>query len=187
MVAPCNTREQPGPFHPVNVRSSDYHMASPYSAHSQIRGGSTSSDIRLSPIRNIVNVKSGSSLDSHRFGGYSGHPPPSYRNLVPLRRASHSLVVGLRDDSSESHSKEEFSLPPIHVPDSNNSRALPPISSIEDVRGITPQDSAAVLRRLRMDDDDGYSKVGRFFEDRTCGRRHSSAQSSSYVFFKLLV
>ncbi|KIJ62971.1 hypothetical protein HYDPIDRAFT_93696 [Hydnomerulius pinastri MD-312] len=41
--------------------------------------------------------------------------------------------------------------PPRHV--SNPSYALPPISALEDLRGISSQDSAAVLERLKMDDD----------------------------------
>ncbi|KAF8343275.1 hypothetical protein F5887DRAFT_887098, partial [Amanita rubescens] len=31
--------------------------------------------------------------------------------------------------------------------------ALPPISALEDLRGVHAQDSAAVLRRLTADDD----------------------------------
>ena len=52
---------------------------------------------------------------------------------------------------------DEIKLPPIqplapprHV--SNPSYALPPISALEDLRGVSSQDSAAVLERLKMDD-----------------------------------
>ncbi|KAH0833367.1 hypothetical protein J3R83DRAFT_12468 [Lanmaoa asiatica] len=90
-----------------------------------------------------------------------------------------SSVVAHRKDSSESMSLDipsislhdpvpdprsngrfpgdEIKLPPIqplapprHV--SNPSYALPPISALEDLRGVSSQDSAAVLERLKMDD-----------------------------------
>ena len=183
MVAPSNAP----PFHPANARSSDYHMASPpYSIQSQIRG-STPSDNRLSPIPISGNLKSSSGLDSHRFGGYNSYPLSAYRNTAPLppppppppSKAGLSL-----DISSESRLKEEFNLPPIQAPDPNSSSSspysLPPISSMEEVRGVALQDSAAVLRRLRMDDD-GCNKADRFnMEERTWLRRHSlSVRSSS--------
>ncbi|KAG9316115.1 hypothetical protein JVU11DRAFT_3790 [Chiua virens] len=52
---------------------------------------------------------------------------------------------------------DEIKLPPIHplAPPrhvSNPSYALPPISALEDLRGVSSQDSAAVLERLKMDD-----------------------------------
>ncbi|KAF8799052.1 hypothetical protein BYT27DRAFT_7201955 [Phlegmacium glaucopus] len=181
-------------FHPANVRSSaDYHMASPYPVPSQLNGSTLSpSDIRLSPIQNTK------SADSHRYGGYNNNtqhppplPPPSYRNPAappppPSGKTGLSLDVGSRDGGPpQSRLKEGFSLPPIQAPDCNNSGpspySLPPISSMEDPRGIAPQDSAAVLRRLRLDDD-GYTTACRPSEDRTTwgGRRQSlSTQSSS--------
>ena len=184
MAAPCNG--PPPPYHPANVRSSDYHVASSpsYPIHSQLRG-STPSDIRLSPIPISVNAKSGSSLDSHRFGGFNSYPLSAYRNTAPpLPPPSSSSKTGLSlDTSPDPRLKEEFSLPPIHAPDSNSSSSspysLPPISSMEEVKSIGIQDSAAVLRRLRMDDD-GYNK-----EERTWLRRHSLSahSSSSYVPF----
>ena len=165
-MATSSNAQPPPPFHPANVRQSDYRMASPYPVHSQIPNG-----------------------------GYPGHPPPGYRGPVqpppppPSSKAGLSLDVGLRGGgSSDSRLKEEFTLPPIHAPDSNGSSpspwSLPPISSIEGRNA--PQDSAAVLRRLRMDDD-GYNKSGRYSEDHTqWNRRHSISthhSSSSYVIF----
>ncbi|KAG2115012.1 hypothetical protein DEU56DRAFT_874267 [Suillus clintonianus] len=41
--------------------------------------------------------------------------------------------------------------PPRHI--STTSYALPPISALEDLRGISTHDSAAVLERLKMDDE----------------------------------
>jgi hypothetical protein len=185
MVAPCATT----PFHPSSsVRSSDYRMASPYPVHSQIRG-SPPSDIRLSPISNSVNSKCGSTQDSHRYGGYNSYPLSSYRNPGPTSPSS-KAGLSLDTGNSESRLKEEISLPPIHTPDSNSSSpspySLPPISSMEEARGSGPQDSAAVLRRLRMDDD-GYNKADHFSQERTWDRRHSLSvhSSSPYVFFFL--
>jgi hypothetical protein len=184
MVAPGNAP----PFHPANARSSDYHMTPPsYPTHPQIRGN-TPSDNRISPIPVSVNVKSGSNIDSHRFGGYNSYPLLAYRNTAPPpSKAGLSLEI-----SSESRLKEEFSLPPIQAPDSNNSNSspysLPPISSMAEARGITLQDSTAVLRRLRMDDDGYNNKADRLSEERTWLRRHSLStySSSSYVFLFLL-
>ncbi|EGN99334.1 hypothetical protein SERLA73DRAFT_137641 [Serpula lacrymans var. lacrymans S7.3] len=53
---------------------------------------------------------------------------------------------------------EKIMLPPIQPlaqprNGGQNSYALPPISALEDLRGISSHDSAAVLRRLKMDDD----------------------------------
>ena len=128
--------------------------------------------------------------ESHRFGGYNNYPLSSYRNTAPLPPPPPppSSKAGLSlDTSSEPRLKEEFNLPPIQAPDSNSSSSspysLPPISSMEEIRNVA--DSAAVLRRLRMDDD-GYNKA----EERTWLRRHSSSahSSSPYVpfFIKLL-
>ena len=184
MAAPSNVP----PYHSASARSSDYHMSSPsYSIR-----GSTPSDIRPSPISISGNLKSGSSQESHRFGGYNSYPLSAYRNTAPLPppppSSSSSSKAGLSlDTSSEPLSKEEFNLPPIQAPDSSSSSSspysLPPISSMEEVKGVALQDSAAVLRRLRMDDD-GYNKP----EERTWLRRHSlSAHSSSpYVFYFIL-
>ena len=185
VVTPSVNMVPPGnapPYHPANARSSDYHMTSPtYSIHSQIRD-STPSDIRPSPIAISGTPKSGSNLESHRFGGYNSYPLSAYRNTTPLPPPPPpSSKAGLSlDTSSEPRLKEEFNLPPIQAPDSNSSSSspysLPPISSMEEIRNVALQDSAAVLRRLRMDDD-GYSNKA---EERKWLRRHSvSAHSSS--------
>jgi len=70
--------------------------------------------------------------------------------------------ISLHDPASDSRSGgrlpgDEIKLPPIqplapprHV--SNPSYALPPISALEDLRGVSSQDSAAVLERLKMED-----------------------------------
>ncbi|KAG6820159.1 hypothetical protein H0H93_004596 [Arthromyces matolae] len=107
---------------------------------------------------------------SVRYTPYTSH------GSYPDRRLSLSLEsrkdlsldipsLSLRDNGRQpAHSNsrapvpdmENITLPPIHAPtDSGNSSspyALPPISAMEDLRGIHANDSAAVLRRLRADD-----------------------------------
>ena len=184
VVTPSVNMAVPPSNAPPYHSPSDYHMTSPsYSIHSQIRG-STPSDIRPSPIPISGNVKSGSNQDSHRFGGYNSYPLSAYRNTGPqpsLPPSSSKAGLSLDTGSEPPRLKEEINLPPIQAPDSNSSNySLPPISSLEEARGIALQDSAAVLRRLRLDDD-GYHKTDRFnSEERTWLRRHSiSARSSS--------
>ncbi|KIK60133.1 hypothetical protein GYMLUDRAFT_118552, partial [Collybiopsis luxurians FD-317 M1] len=52
---------------------------------------------------------------------------------------------------------ENITLPPISPATSNNRTvggyALPPISALEDLRGVDVNDSAAVLRRLSESDE----------------------------------
>lgn len=102
--------------------------------------------------------------------------------------------ISLHDPVSDPRSSnrlpgDEIRLPPIqplapprHV--SNPSYALPPISALEDLRGVSSQDSVAVLERLKMDDagsdaDDArwarhrsfsasVRSVTRFFDDALC-------------------
>ncbi|KAK0472015.1 hypothetical protein IW261DRAFT_822303 [Armillaria novae-zelandiae] len=87
---------------------------------------------------------------------YSPYPPPS----TPSSRASHQLVPLDSLTSRNSRPIEHIVLPPIRNDRSASSKhsspspyALPPISALEDLRGIDVNDSAAVLRRLRSDDD----------------------------------
>ena len=93
-------------------------------------------------------------------------PYPS--STVSQRKASTESMsldipsISLHDPVSDPRSGsrlpgDEIKLPPIqplapprHV--SNTSYALPPISALEDLRGVSSQDSAAVLERLKMDD-----------------------------------
>ncbi|KAF8835670.1 hypothetical protein BDN67DRAFT_975046 [Paxillus ammoniavirescens] len=102
---------------------------------------------------------------------YSPYPSSA---AVPPRKASISSdsmsldvpSVSLHDhaaDLSRPSSRlpgDQIKLPPIqplsHPRHTNNpAYALPPISAMEDLRGISSQDSAAVLQRLKMDDDRG--------------------------------
>ena len=93
-------------------------------------------------------------------------PYPS--SLVAQRKPSCESMsldipsISLHDPVSDPRSSsrlpgDDIKLPPIqplapphHV--TNSSYALPPISALEDLRGVSSQDSAAVLERLKMDD-----------------------------------
>ncbi|KXN91755.1 Transcriptional repressor XBP1, partial [Leucoagaricus sp. SymC.cos] len=80
-----------------------------------------------------------------RYSPYAGHP-------IPRKPSSASLSL---EDPSDS---ERITLPPLRTPladqrAGSSSYALPPISALEDLRGIHNNDSAAVLRRLRSGDE----------------------------------
>lgn len=113
---------------------------------------------------------SGSPLVRERSTRYSPYPAST---VAAARKSSASTSdsisidftsIALLDrpsDLSGASSKlpgDQIKLPPIQplAPPrsiSNPSYALPPISALEDLRGISSQDSTAVLRRLKMDDD----------------------------------
>jgi hypothetical protein len=86
--------------------------------------------------------------------------------------------TGLSIDARLLNSAEgpsDFKLPPIQSSDTNSydsPYALPPISAMEDLKGSITQDSAAVLRRLRMDDDD-YPRCKVFRKELLWEKRHS--------------
>ncbi|KDR78537.1 hypothetical protein GALMADRAFT_117937 [Galerina marginata CBS 339.88] len=168
-------RELQPSLHPASLRTTDYPLASPYPPHAR---GPVSPDMQmLSPS---LSTADSSHLDHHRYGGsYSSYPPTSYRKLSAPSKTGLSLDIrslSVRERSSEPSLKEDFKLPPIHGPNGSDPGdspyALPPISAMEDLRGSLTQDSAAVLRRLRMDDDQ-YPKAGRTGDDQAWARRHS--------------
>ncbi|KAF5359496.1 hypothetical protein D9756_002902 [Leucocoprinus leucothites] len=112
-----------------------------------------------------------------RYSPYATHPAP--------RRPSQSS----QEDSSE---PERITLPPLRAPPldyrpSSASYALPPISALEDLRGIHNNDSAAVLRRLRSDEEPAsYSQphartLSHGTDEKAWIRRHSlTTQSYSH-------
>ncbi|KAG5652754.1 hypothetical protein H0H81_003841 [Sphagnurus paluster] len=103
------------------------------------------------------------SRSSVRYSPYSTHAPHPARRLPSEARSNLSLDIpslSLRDSNQPSSASvqglEHINLPPIQAPpDGGHSRspyALPPISAMEDLRGLDANDSAAVLRRLRSDE-----------------------------------
>ncbi|KAF8885480.1 transcription regulator HTH, apses-type DNA-binding domain-containing protein [Infundibulicybe gibba] len=100
-------------------------------------------------------------------------PPPPHRNFP--HHSQHTQ--GASPDSQA----EGIVLPPIQPPARRNTTdspyALPPISALEDLRGIHTHDSAAVLRRLAADDKPQGATAA---EPRHWPRRYSSASSHSF-------
>ncbi|PPQ83970.1 hypothetical protein CVT25_000516 [Psilocybe cyanescens] len=159
------------PLYPANHRSNDYPMASPYSTNMRIPPPSGGP---YSPVQSTAD-----SMHSPRYGDSYHHPPTSYRKLSAPTKSGLSLDIcslSMRERSSEPSLKADIKLPPIHghagSDPGDSPYALPPISAMEDLRGSVTQDSAAVLRRLRMDDDE-YPKAGRSDNDQAWARRHS--------------
>ncbi|KAG6369885.1 hypothetical protein JVT61DRAFT_13349 [Boletus reticuloceps] len=112
-------------------------------------------------------------------------PYPS--SVVTQRKASIESVsfgipsISLHDPSDPRSGNrlpgDEIKLPPIQslAPPrhgSNPSYALPPISALEDLRGVSSQDSATVLERLKMDDTKSDT-------DDVCWARHRSFSMSA--------
>ncbi|KAF4614140.1 hypothetical protein D9613_008142 [Agrocybe pediades] len=169
---------------PVNPTHSDYGMGSPYPPHMRVHSSSdshlhspatSSADLGQNHRHGPMPHESGSG-SRYASGSYSStHPPTSYRS--PSNSLSLDIrSLSMREHASDSKLQESFKLPPIHAPTGSDPGdspyALPPISVMEDVRGSSAQDSAAVLRRLRMEDDD-YPRPGRSDNDQAWSRRHS--------------
>ena len=118
----------------------------------------------VSPIS--INGDTGLHMDSTSAAHYNPLPP----------------MTGLSIDARFLNSAEgpsDFKLPPIQSSDTNgydSPYALPPISAMEDLRGSITQDSAAVLRRLRMDDDD-YPRSQVLRKELLWEKRHSPAHA----------
>ncbi|EAU85126.2 hypothetical protein CC1G_08099 [Coprinopsis cinerea okayama7 len=129
----------------------------------------------------------GNQLDPQDARRYS-HSPYSPLASPPERKSSISSkalsleIPPVRPSSSKA--REDISLPPLKQPDGADPEmspyALPPISALEDLRGVDTQDSAAVLRRLRLDDDYPSSSRSSTSQDSIWGRRHSLSAHSPH-------
>ncbi|KAF5345660.1 hypothetical protein D9757_014206 [Collybiopsis confluens] len=111
-----------------------------------------------------------------RYSPYSNHQSPPVVTARPPQPKLHiPEFSGGKQAPVPAH--ETIHLPPIS-PATFNSRsaaggyALPPISALEDLRGVDVNDSAAVLRRLSEDD-------GEKWPARTFAQSSSSSSSSS--------
>ncbi|KAG6829001.1 hypothetical protein H0H92_005978 [Tricholoma furcatifolium] len=144
-------------FYPPN-RDVHFHHSFQDAAASSVYNGRSSPEDPASPAS--------TSRNSFRYSPYVSHAPhPNRRTSVEGRRdlALDIPSLSLRDNGahpsrSAPHAPEmeQITLPPIHAPDcageSRSPYALPPISAMEDLRGVHANDSAAVLRRLKAED-----------------------------------
>lgn len=117
--------------------------------------------------------------DTGRYSTYSSRgSPPERKSSISSKALSVDIPSMAQRTPSVPH-HQDISLPPIqrlNVADleSSSPYALPPISALEDLRGVETQDSAAVLRRLRLDDDYPSSSRSTHGQD-SWNRRHSLA------------
>jgi hypothetical protein len=116
----------------------------------------------------------GSATTSHgnapRYAPYTAHCPPPRRRPSDDIRGPLSLDIPSHTlgDYDRAHNltapMNHITLPPIRstylANNSQSQYALPPITALEDLRGLGTHDSAAVLRRLRSDEDSSYSEPG---------------------------
>lgn len=84
-----------------------------------------------------------------RYSPYASHSAP----IKPPPTNSLSLEIPSSRQESERITLAPLRAPPLDPGSNNSAYALPPISALEDLRGIHNNDSAAVLRRLQSDDD----------------------------------
>ncbi|KAF9230227.1 hypothetical protein BU15DRAFT_83893 [Melanogaster broomeanus] len=173
MPGPGTYASSSAPYHHSDPRATvSYNEGYAYPSHPQIP---QHLDKRVSPPPQrgyVTSPSSSSPLVRERSvrSRYSPYPGPA---TAPPRKSSASTSESLSLDipsislhDPAAHLSRPSSrlpgdlikLPPIqplapprHV--SHSSYALPPISALEDLRGISSQDSAAVLERLKMDDD----------------------------------
>ncbi|KAJ7680048.1 hypothetical protein B0H17DRAFT_1206193 [Mycena rosella] len=179
--------QQLAPFSPApafsNRPSTQYSTSPIYPVDLQTQGRYSPSS-QHSPMERLNQ----SSRDRHRFtpypAGSSAMPPPrristSSRGSLSLDIHSLSIHDGNRATPSPARPVDPIQLPAIQAPangDAHSIYALPPISALEDLRGLDTQDSAAVLRRLQQTDDDTYSEpehAGEGYQQRS--RRSFSA------------
>jgi hypothetical protein len=178
---PQNSHQSPSQYSSSPVYPEDLQTQEQYSPSSQ----HSSSMDRFSHAR-----------DRHRFTPYpasSAMPPP--RRLSTPSRGSLSLEIppmpihdGQRTTPSSARAHDPIQLPAIQPPakgDAQSIYALPPISALEDLRGIDTQDSAAVLRRLQLGDDSAYSEPDQSDAQQLKTQRSLSAPAPKYVIISL--
>ncbi|KAJ7028273.1 hypothetical protein C8F04DRAFT_1266168 [Mycena alexandri] len=172
---------QPSPFAPAPPLSNNPHYSTNpiYPVDSQLNG-------RYSPPSGP-----GQPRERHRYAPYPAAMPPPSRRLSASSRGSISLnipALSLHDrpraTPSPSRVAESIQLPAIQTAKTNvqSIYALPPISALEDLRGVDNHDSAAVLRRLQSDDDT-YSEPRQTDEKQPPLRRAISVPAIQYLQF----
>ncbi|KAI6025336.1 hypothetical protein BKA83DRAFT_4260198 [Pisolithus microcarpus] len=155
-------------------------------------------DGRRSPRQRVYNTTPSSSSSSplvhERSVRYSPYPGST---TIAVRKSSTStsdsvsvdipsLVLHDRGGTNSKLPGDQIKLPPIQplAPPrtiNNPSYALPPISALEDLRGVSSQDSAAVLERLKMDDE---RKVEADEDHIHWSRQRSGSVSTRYATFR---
>ncbi|KAJ6543567.1 hypothetical protein DFH09DRAFT_1390749 [Mycena vulgaris] len=153
--------QQLPPFSPASHPASQYSTSPIYPVDLQTPAKYSPSSSQHSSMERF-----GQSRDRHRFTPYpagpsSAMPPPrrqstSSRGSLSLDIPALSLHDRPRTTPSPARSAAPIQLPAIQpraTGDAHSIYALPPISALEDLRGLDTQDSSAVLRRLQSDDD----------------------------------
>ncbi|KAF9219429.1 hypothetical protein BS17DRAFT_811154 [Gyrodon lividus] len=175
MPGPSTQASSSTPHHHSNQSASAsprmYNEGYPYPSHRQIPQHIDGQRVSPPVQRGYITSSASSPLVRERSVRSRYSPYPGSVSIPP-RKASTSTSeslsldmpsISLHDpvtDLSRPSSRllgDQIKLPPIqplaHPQHINNpSYALPPISALEDLRGISSQDSAAVLERLKMDD-----------------------------------
>ncbi|KAJ3711306.1 hypothetical protein EV361DRAFT_886721 [Lentinula raphanica] len=130
----------------------------PFNAHPE----SYQQEILPTPDRHSLSLPPPAQRDRpySRYAPYPDHSPS------PTSKASttEKIPLGLQIPSttvSAKHESHDINLPPISPAASNRqgssaAYALPPISALEDLRGVNVNDSAAVLRRLSQNDESDF-------------------------------
>jgi hypothetical protein len=187
-VVTPNSRISPGlgPHLPSSAKPSRHPSDIYYPAYQHptlaVPMAPTTTPVGPSTSQSVVSDASSVRERGNRYSPYHGH-----RNRTPSVPYSTALSLDIpslaRHEHAPSHYRsgaadtEVIRLPPIQPPPhfqgaSQASYALPPISALEDLRGIHSCDSAAVLRRLQANDDVG-SETGRTAEGQVWTRGRS--------------
>ncbi|KAG6901963.1 hypothetical protein C0995_006192 [Termitomyces sp. Mi166 len=171
-------------FYPPN-RDVHFHHSYEHPSLSSPRNGPGSIDDPASP--------SSTSRSSIRYSPYNAPYPtsrPSFEGRKDLSLDIPSLSLrenGIPPPSSRIAEMEHITLAPIHAPadpeHSTSPYALPPISAMEDLRGLHVNDSAAVLRRLKAEDPSSADDSRRSDEWRR--RPHPTARYVNQVALRL--
>ena len=159
-AAPAPPSQQPWPSS-MPVHAMPYHRTEQDTSHPSYSYPRQLPDPRVtSPMQRGRQLSSDSTSPLIR-SRYSPYPSSviSHRKLSGESVSLDIPSISIHDSDPRSNRLpgDEIKLPPIqplapprHV--SNPSYALPPISALEDLRGVSSQDSVAVLERLKMDD-----------------------------------
>ncbi|KAJ3743902.1 hypothetical protein DFH05DRAFT_1492911 [Lentinula detonsa] len=125
----------------------------PYSAHSE----GYQQEILPTSDRHSLSLPPSTQRD-RAHSRYAPYPDPSPPPTSKPLNQEKSLALQIPSAEYTKRSSHDITLPPISPAASNryganSTYALPPISALEDLRGVDVNDSAAVLRRLSQNDE----------------------------------